>query len=117
MRGGVAVQRDHSRGAMLPRGSEKEPLGGSDVTSFAQEEIDGPAFVIHRAIQVHPLPAYFHAALFKRLHQNRLEVGRCRLAKTLDHCSPRGCQTNFAKNGAEVIIAACDHPACPVESP
>ena len=44
-----------------------------------------------------------------------LEVGRW--AKTIDHCTPRGCQTNFAKNGAEVIIAACDHPACPVESP
>ena len=23
----------------------------------------------------------------------------------------------FRENGAEVIIAACDHPACPVESP
>ena len=28
-----------------------------------------------------------------------LAVGRYQLAKTTDHCPPRGCQTNFAQNG------------------
>jgi hypothetical protein len=36
---------------------------------------------------------------------NPFEVGRCRLAKTVDHCSPRGCQTNSAKNGQSTFYS------------
>jgi len=32
-----------------------------------------------------------------------LEVGRW--AKTIDHCTPRGCQTNFAKNGQSTVYS------------
>jgi hypothetical protein len=34
-----------------------------------------------------------------------LDVGRCRLAKTIDHCSPRSRQTNFAKNGQSTFYS------------
>ena len=54
MRGGVAVQGDHPWDAMLPRRPGKEPLGGCNVTPFAQEKIDGAAHFIHGAIQVDP---------------------------------------------------------------
>src|SRR6478752_9603610 len=55
MRGGVAVQGDHPWDAMLPRRPGKEPLGGCNVTPFAQEKIDGSTLLIHGAIEVDPL--------------------------------------------------------------
>jgi hypothetical protein len=54
VRGSVTVQRDHPRGAVLPRGPGKEPFGGRDVALFAQEKIDGAARFVRGPIQVNP---------------------------------------------------------------
>ena len=40
---------------MLFSRSGKEPLGGCNVTPFAQEKVDGAARFIHGAIEVDPL--------------------------------------------------------------
>jgi hypothetical protein len=55
MRGGVAIQRDYPRDSMLFSRPGKEPLGGYNVTPFAQEKIDGSTLLIDGAIEVGPL--------------------------------------------------------------
>ena len=55
MRGSVAVQGYHPRGSMLFSRPGKEPLGGCNVTPFAQEKIDGSTLFIDGAIEVDPL--------------------------------------------------------------
>jgi hypothetical protein len=52
MRGGVAIQGDHPRRSMVFSRPGKEPLGGCNVTPFAQEKVDGAARFIHGAIEV-----------------------------------------------------------------
>jgi len=47
VRGGVAIQGDYPRGSMLFSRPGKEPLGGCNVTPFAQEKIDGSPLPIH----------------------------------------------------------------------
>jgi hypothetical protein len=59
VRGGVSIQGDHSRGSMLFSRPEKEPLGGCNVTPFAQEKVDGSTLLIDGAIEVDPLPFDF----------------------------------------------------------
>ena len=59
MRGGVAIQGDHPRGSMLFSRPGKEPLGGCNVTPFAQEKVDGSTLLIDGAIEVDPLPFDF----------------------------------------------------------
>ena len=74
MRGGVAVQGDHSWDAMLPRRPGKEPLGGCDIPPSAQEKIDGAARFIHGAIQVDPLTFDLEVSLNLRATSRRPAV-------------------------------------------
>ena len=56
VRGGVAVQRDDSRGAVLPRGSGEEPFGGRDIALLAQEKIGSVASFRGRSAKVTGCP-------------------------------------------------------------
>jgi hypothetical protein len=48
---------------MLFRRMGKEPLGGSDITPFAQEQINGSTLFIDRATQVNSLALYLNVGL------------------------------------------------------
>src|SRR6202008_4203903 len=51
----VAIQGDHPGDSMLFSRPGKEPLGGCNVTPFAQEKVDGSTLLIDGAVQVDPL--------------------------------------------------------------
>ena len=50
----IAIERNPLRGAVLPCGSCKEPLGGSNISVFAQQEIDCEILLIDCSVEVCP---------------------------------------------------------------
>ena len=58
-----AIQGNYSRLAVALESLTEEGLGGGDVTRSTEVGFDGFASLINRAVEVHPLTAYFEVGL------------------------------------------------------
>jgi len=63
MGGLEAIQGNYSRLAVALESLTEEGLGGGDVTRSTEVGFDGFASLINRAVEVHPLNAYFEVGL------------------------------------------------------
>jgi hypothetical protein len=63
MGGLEAIQGNYSRLAVTLESLTKEGLGGGDVTRSTEVGFDGFASLINRAVEIHPLTAYFEVGL------------------------------------------------------
>jgi hypothetical protein len=54
MRGGVAVQSDHTRWAVVSHSLAEEPLGSSHIAMFAQQEVHCLAVLVDGTIKIGP---------------------------------------------------------------
>ena len=63
MGGLEAIQGNYSGLAVALESLTEEGLGGGDVTRSTEVGFDGFASLINRAVEVHPLTAYFEVGL------------------------------------------------------
>jgi hypothetical protein len=71
MGGLEAIQGNYSRLAVALESLTEEGLGGGDVTRSTEVGFDGFALFINRAVEVHPLTAYFEVGQSPRARNRR----------------------------------------------